>query len=683
MAEAFGAATVAKQVEALTEGLIDLQHVIDDTETNQPGFLKNFKELAESGSLQAAQLRNELLAQGFEVGRLDRIMAKANETGRAQAEVAGGTSAIIAGQYNPAVVAAVALTKDWTGKEDELKEALAEFNDVIEAGYAAVTDGQAGWRLYVESLTDAEGAAQRLRDELFGMTNAQSAVSDAFVELARATKENGASLDVHTEAGRGNAAMLQDLIGKSTAWIGRIYEAEGASQNFADAHAAIRTQLDAVLRSLGYNDAAIATYIALWDQVPREVETNVTIKISTVFAGASKGEEQKYFDEVAASLGEATPEQLERLKANLYDLTPPADTKAKTAKEITDWVDGIFADVENALVDTGSKAGAAGGKALADGIVEEIEWNSTKVYDTVDELNADLIAFMVAGGEDMMDAYGQAVEARVASIVEPLAGVGQEIISQVRYDLDTLEGLFAEFAKVGGSQLGPKSADIAAQAKGFAAGATLPVARERVATALGAGLITGDQANLVIYAIIEMFLEQLNRLPADQAQALWRAAELQSFIAYTPSTDPKANRYTRSRAGYFDQGGINPGIYDTITFAEPTTGGEAYIPLGLDRRARATAVLGDVASRFGYSLIARNATPLVSSDSPLANGSLERIATLLETLPERLPRPLSVTAPIDNVSYGDRHDVAQQVVQNVTRTLAGIGASVSMRQGRR
>lgn len=56
----------------------------------------------------------------------------------------------------------------------------------------------------------------------------------------------------------------------------------------------------------------------------------------------------------------------------------------------------------------------------------------------------------------------------------------------------------------------------------------------------------------------------------------------------------------------YANGGIRPGIYGTrggaVTFAEPATGGEAYIPLGGNKRASATNVLTDVAGRFGLGL---------------------------------------------------------------------------------
>ncbi|MFD9124359.1 phage tail tape measure protein [Kitasatospora sp. NPDC059571] len=38
-------------------------------------------------------------------------------------------------------------------------------------------------------------------------------------------------------------------------------------------------------------------------------------------------------------------------------------------------------------------------------------------------------------------------------------------------------------------------------------------------------------------------------------------------------------------------------------WAEPETGGEAYIPLAAGKRGRSTAILGDVANRFGYRLV--------------------------------------------------------------------------------
>ncbi|WP_052457550.1 hypothetical protein [Streptomyces sp. AcH 505] len=56
----------------------------------------------------------------------------------------------------------------------------------------------------------------------------------------------------------------------------------------------------------------------------------------------------------------------------------------------------------------------------------------------------------------------------------------------------------------------------------------------------------------------------------------------------------------------YADGGIRAGMYATqggiVNFAEPSTGGEAYIPLGSNKRGAATKVLRDVAGRFGVSM---------------------------------------------------------------------------------
>ena len=62
----------------------------------------------------------------------------------------------------------------------------------------------------------------------------------------------------------------------------------------------------------------------------------------------------------------------------------------------------------------------------------------------------------------------------------------------------------------------------------------------------------------------------------------------------------------------YANGGIRSGIYAThggaVTFAEPQTGGEAFIPLGASKRRQATNVLRDVAGRFGVGLTDMAAT---------------------------------------------------------------------------
>lgn len=75
---------------------------------------------------------------------------------------------------------------------------------------------------------------------------------------------------------------------------------------------------------------------------------------------------------------------------------------------------------------------------------------------------------------------------------------------------------------------------------------------------------------------------------------------------------------------YASGGVLTPGLYATsnglVRFAEPATGGEAYIPLGQAKRPSATAVLEDVAHRFGYTLTAQGVTGPARRDAKPAGG---------------------------------------------------------------
>lgn len=644
-------------------------------------FLGKFNDQAEKNIEVAKRLRDEWSKElnVDQIALLNAVIEKNSNTLSSSAKQAAMFAQFVDSQMTPALVNASGVTKDWTGQEEQLGQAIGEVTDMVAANDAAVALASLSWQGYVANMTDAEGAASRFAGEMAGLSATQGELSDSFITFAQAVKDNGATLDLNTASGRRNDETLRSLITTGATYVGQIYEAEGASQNYADAQAAIRAQLVSVMTALGFTQAEQLKYIALWDKVPRNVETNVVIKISTVFVGASKGEEQKYFDELAESMGEGTDESRKRLAENLYEMTPPEDTKAKTAQDLKDWVNGLSKDLATGLADAGGSAGRAGGAALADGIidgaVEEIEWNKDRLYEEVGELNRDLADFMARGGDDMMGAYADAVSARARDVLGALRDISDEIISQARFDSDTLAEIFRTFGEqtgvTGGPGEVPLNLDINKLAAGFSSGGVgFEEASRRAYEAMSKGLIDSVDLSMIIAKMIELYIEAANKTGNP------------SFVNGIPTRvviDEKTGLGKFVRAS---QGGI-AGVGAGVMFNEPDAGGEAFIPLAPDRRARATAILGDVASRFGYSLISRSGAVSVPASSPLGGGSLERIASLLESLPERLPRALSVSAPIDNVSYGDAYDVSQRVVANVQRTLAGIGASVSTRQGRR
>lgn len=73
---------------------------------------------------------------------------------------------------------------------------------------------------------------------------------------------------------------------------------------------------------------------------------------------------------------------------------------------------------------------------------------------------------------------------------------------------------------------------------------------------------------------------------------------------------------TKAQRGMaYENGGIRAGLYATqgglVRFAEPSTHGEAYVPLAPSKRTSATAVLGDVAGRFGLGLTPANSGQVI------------------------------------------------------------------------
>jgi hypothetical protein len=100
----------------------------------------------------------------------------------------------------------------------------------------------------------------------------------------------------------------------------------------------------------------------------------------------------------------------------------------------------------------------------------------------------------------------------------------------------------------------------------------------------------------------------------------------------------------------YANGGIwEPGVYSSptalIKFAEASTGGEAFIPLASAKRAAATAVLTDVAQRFGLQLAPADVgfTPARTVDARPA-GSVQ-VVVVREQQPLIGTMPVTVASP--------------------------------------
>ncbi|MDX3749622.1 phage tail tape measure protein [Streptomyces sp. AK08-02] len=101
----------------------------------------------------------------------------------------------------------------------------------------------------------------------------------------------------------------------------------------------------------------------------------------------------------------------------------------------------------------------------------------------------------------------------------------------------------------------------------------------------------------------------------------------------------------------YANGGVwEPGVYSSptalIKFAEASTGGEAFIPLAASKRASATAVLGDVASRFGLQLApdSRDSAPVRTVDARPAGNVQVVVVREQQPLIGSMPVTVSATA---------------------------------------
>ncbi|MCH0562140.1 phage tail tape measure protein [Streptomyces sp. MUM 2J] len=115
---------------------------------------------------------------------------------------------------------------------------------------------------------------------------------------------------------------------------------------------------------------------------------------------------------------------------------------------------------------------------------------------------------------------------------------------------------------------------------------------------------------------------------------------------------------------YADGGIWEPGVYSSptalIKFAEASTGGEAFIPLAPAKRAAATAVLTDVAQRFGLQLASAEAAP-----APVRTVDA-RPAGTVQVVYVRERQPLIGTMPVTVTSA---QATPQQIGAEVMRRL--------------
>lgn len=116
---------------------------------------------------------------------------------------------------------------------------------------------------------------------------------------------------------------------------------------------------------------------------------------------------------------------------------------------------------------------------------------------------------------------------------------------------------------------------------------------------------------------------------------------------------------------------------DWRVWAEPETGGEAYIPLAGAKRARSVAILDDVAGRFGYDLVATGATRHAAGGvaaPPRPARTVTRInhRVSISTTINLPPAPGGTTAVLDRRQMKDLRRELDERDRRLARTLRGL-----------
>lgn len=194
-----------------------------------------------------------------------------------------------------AAAAAFERLVDIAGKEGvsrrELENGLKEYGHALkEAAEAADLAGQAEARqtaqadLLTRSLADTVAAGKSLIDvfkELNGasitLTEAQIQAEETADRLTAALQENGATLDINTEAGRTNLQTILDLIQAAGDAADAKFEESNSVAAASDTYNQYINQLRTVLQEAGFTDEEINRLIDSYGRMPQSVQTAITV----------------------------------------------------------------------------------------------------------------------------------------------------------------------------------------------------------------------------------------------------------------------------------------------------------------------------------------------------------------------------------------------------------------------
>ncbi|TFC94046.1 hypothetical protein E3T28_15940 [Cryobacterium sinapicolor] len=296
-----------------------------------------------------------------------------------------------------------------------------------------------------------------------------------------------------------------------------------------------------------------------------------------------------------------------------------------SAKRVAEAVKGESSSIEEAIRVAKQKESVDGDTAASNALVEDSYAGVTEAVDTVVTSVVDLAAELDALNGKNLDAREAArqLEEAYDSFDATLKENGPTL-NQFGTDLDlttekgrqnqaALDGIAGAALAAGQSIVdsGGSYADYQASLNG---------SREALLVRINDLGITGQAAQDLADKILSIPAEKDFAIYAETATAAARLQKIQDLIngigktmSLHVSTGPGSGGITQSEGSvmsFYANGGLTERHVAQIeragamrVWAEPETGGEAYIPMSPAKRGRSTAILEDVAGQFGYQLV--------------------------------------------------------------------------------
>ncbi|WP_367133239.1 MULTISPECIES: phage tail tape measure protein [Streptomyces] len=245
------------------------------------------------------------------------------------------------------------------------------------------------------------------------------------------------------------------------------------------------------------------------------------------------------------------------------------------------------------------------------------------VSGALEQMGADSVDFvkkMASGSGKYVDEMAESLRRLAGTAKSALADYGDKLAGAAR----SSEEFQRNLAQLANSGFGDLASRLAAQGDDNAKAVAAQAARDRGQaqraneSAKAAGRVLDGEQLTDLLKVLGALTPGVGIHAVADATGLEEDRLIEVANAgkeYVKGAGAKADRFLndliKANAGkaYADGGMWEPGIYSSppgrdglIKFAERSTGGEAYLPLGPAKRARSTAVLGSVADRFGLAV---------------------------------------------------------------------------------